>query len=228
MIRKLVALAALVITFAIFEYRFSPPLISRPQAENVAARLLSPAIGSFRIARRWRSPAFHSLEVGASYRDASGVEVSVEILLGEWRPHNGISCWYARGYSLLWQHLRETRIANTSAVFDIALFHDENGIALLASTQCYPSGCRESLAPTSGGFSLRLMSFEPSVTPISILIRELKDPPPETWQAQGARLVESFERFAAQLDLSPLVAPGVAQGASGRVEARRKEGIRHD
>jgi hypothetical protein len=214
MTRKLVALGALVIVLAIFEYLFFPRSTYGPQAESLAARLLPPAIGSFRRIRRWRTPLnFHTLEIGASYRDASGVEANLDILLGEWRPHNGIVCWYARGYPVFGQRLRAIRIASTSAVFDTVLFRDDQGMALLANTQCYPTGCRDSLlrlTPMLGGLGLRMPTFfEPAAapTPISIMVRELNDPPAESPQGQGAQLVQSFEGFATQLDLSPLLAP---------------------
>ena len=178
--------------------------------------MLPPAIGSFRSTSRWRrTGGFHILEAGASYRDASGVEANLDILLGAWGPHNGIGCWYTRGYPVFWQRLRMNRLVGTSAVFDTALFRDDQGIALLANTECYPTGCRESLYRSiSRAFDLRMPIFfapaELAPTSISIMVRELKDPPAESEQAQGTRLVQGFERFAAQLALSPLV-PTIAQ-----------------
>jgi hypothetical protein len=188
---KLVALVLLLMVFAIFEYLFSPRSIARPQAEELAARLLPPAVGSFRSTMRWRNTvSLHTLEIGASYRDGGGVEAMLDILLGAEVPHNGIGCWYVRGYPILWQRLRITRVANASAIFDMALFRDNQGIALLANTECYPTGCRENLF--SEGFSLQTPTFSKTTampTPISILVRELDDPAGESEQTQAERLV---------------------------------------
>jgi hypothetical protein len=219
---KLTALGVLVIAFAIFEYLFFPRAMHSPQAESLAARLVPSAIGSFRSTRRWRQTLdFDTLDVGASYREAGGVEAELDIWLGQRAPHNGIDCWYARGYPVYWQRLRTATTANGSVLFDTALFRDDYGLALLATTQCYPTGCRGSLPrflPLPGGFGLRMLTFfEPAVapTPISIVVRELNDPAGENPQVQGVQLVQSFDRFAAQLDLSPLLAQAIAQGAKG-------------
>jgi hypothetical protein len=223
---KVVALAVVVMVCAIFEYLFFPRAAHSPQAESLDPRLLPPAIGSFRSIRRWRQTVhltvnlnFHVLEVGASYHDASGVEADLDILLGEWLPHNGIDCWYIRGYPVYWQRRRAATTANGSEFFDTALFRDDHGLALLASTQCYPTGCRDILPPfflLPGGFGLRILRFfelAAAPTPISIVVREPNDAVGSP-QAQGARLVQGFERFVARLDLSPLLVSAVALGAT--------------
>lgn len=222
--KKLVALAVLVTVFAIFEYLFFPRATHSPQVQHLAARLLPSAIGSFRSTRRWRQPLdFHALEVGASYREANGVEADLDILLGEWAPHNGIDCWYVRGYPVYWQRLRAATTANGRVLFDTALFRDDRGLALLATTQCYPAGCRGSLPRfffRPGGFGLRMLTFfelAAAPVPISIVVRELNDSAGASPPAPGERLVRGFERFVAQLDLSLLLAPVIAQSApSGR------------
>lgn len=112
---------------------------------------------------------------------------------------------------MLSQRLRAVRMANASAVFDTALFHDDRGLVLLASTECYSTGCRETLIPK--GFDLRLPVFS-TPSPVSVVVRELNDPPGEDPKVQKARLVEGFERFAAGLDLSPLMAAATANRAN--------------
>jgi len=215
---KLVALAVLVMVLAIFEYLFFPRATLSPQVQSLAARLLPSAIGSFRSTRQWRKPLdFHTLEVGASYRDASGVEADLDIWLGQLVPHNGIDCWYARGYPVYWQRLRAATTANGRVLFDTALFLDDHGLALLATTQCYSTGCRGGLSRLfllPGGM-LTFFELAAAPAPISIVVRELNDPAGGSPQAPGERLVQGFERFVAQLDLSPLLVLVVAPGAAG-------------
>jgi hypothetical protein len=220
--RKLVALAQLVMVFAIFEGLFFPRATLRPQTQSLAARLLPSTIGSFRSTRQWRNALdSHTLEVGESYRDVGGVEADLDIRLGELMPHNGIDCWYVRGYPVYWQRRRQAATANGIVFFDTALFRDDHGLALLASTQCYPTGCRGGLPRLfllPGGFGLRMAMFLGSAvapTPITIVVRELNDAAGESPQAAGERLVQSFARFVAQLDLSPLLVSAVAPGARG-------------
>ncbi len=219
---KLVALGALIIVFAAFEYVFYPRSIAPADAESLIPRLLPAAIGGFRSGRRWQKSDLgsHTLAVGASYRDATGVEANIDIWLGARAPHNGIACWFAKDYPVFWQRLREVRTTDTSAVFDEALFREDRGMVLLATTECYPTGCRESLVDHGElppeGFGLRLaVFFAPAAVaaPISVLVKELNDPPGEDQKVQGARLMQGFERFAARLDLSPLLASAIAHSA---------------
>lgn len=217
---KLAALGTLVIAFAIFEYLFYPHSTLPRDPKALAARLLPPAIGSFRSTERWTSNRRgQRLEVYSSYRDGRAVEVDVDVWLDAGAPHNGVRCWYVRGDPTLWQRLSKIRMAKTSAIFDTALFHEEHGLVLLAAnTECYPRGCYESLVGEGvDALGLRLAVFsEPAVaTPISILVRELNDPTTESPQTQGGRLMQDFERFTAQLDLNPLLARAVAREVGG-------------
>ena len=215
---KLVALAVVLMVFAIFEYVFFPRSAPGPQAQSLDPPLLPSAIGSFRSTSRWRQTInSHLFEVGASYRDGSGIEAELDVLLGAWAPDNGLDCWYVRGYPAYWRRLRAARTARGSVFFDTALFDDAQGLLLIASTQCYPTGCRASLPPIFflPGFGLRMLtSIEPAAAPrpISIVVRELNDAAGSR-QAQGERLVQGFERFAAQLDLSPLLVMAIAPSA---------------
>jgi hypothetical protein len=110
-------------------------------------------------------------------------------------------------------------MVNMSAVFDTALFRfgQEQGLGLVANTECYSTGCYETLAQ-EGGVDLRLPVFsEPAVapTPILILLRDLNERSAESPQTRGARLAQDFELFAGQIDLSPLLGVAVAQGVGG-------------
>ena len=211
---KLVAMAALIIIAATSEYlllkrRFRP--YSDTIATRFAAELLPPAIGSFRSAQRWRNPlGGHRSEIGATYRDADGAEANLDIKLGEWEPHNGVNCWLVRGDPMLGQRLSTVETANANALFDLALFRDDAGITLMASTECYSDGCRESLIPASNAGGLRLPPFrEPAAAPVavSIVVREPNDLPEKSSPSREDRLLRTFTRFAAQLDLSPLLEP---------------------
>lgn len=222
---KLAALGALLTVFAIVECLFCPHLFyphsilpQNPQA--LADRLLPRAIGNFRSRtrwmRRWTNGDGRTFEVYRSYRDGSGIEADVDIWLGASGPHNGLRCFYVRGYPTLWQRLSTVRMVNMSAIFDTALFRfgHEQGLGLVANTECYSTGCYETLAQ-EGDIGLRLPVFsEPAVapTPILILLRDLNEPLAESPQTRGARLAQGFERFVEQIDLSPLFADAVAQG----------------
>jgi hypothetical protein len=226
---KLPALGALLTVFAIVEYLFYPhvfyPHSILPQdPQALAVRLLPRAIGSFRSRTRWtkRWPSNRQgriFEVYTSYRDGSGVEADIDIWFGASAPHNFLRCWYVLGYPTFWQRLSTVRMANMSAIFDTALFRfgQDQGLGLLANTECYPTGCYESLAQ-KGGVGLRLPVFsEPAVvpTPIWIVVIELNERTKESPQTRGARLAQDFDRFAAHIDLRPLLAVSVAQGIGG-------------
>jgi hypothetical protein len=212
---KIAAVGAMMTVFAIFEYLFYPRSVVPLELKALAIRLLPPAIGSFRRTERWMSNAgFQGLEVYASYRDGSAVETDVDIWLDAWEPHNSVDCWYVQGTPMFWQRLSSIRMTHTNAIFDTALFRDNHGLALLANTECYPAGCKESLL--RGGLDLQLPVFsELMVTPVSILVRELNDPPAASQQGQGARLLQDFERFTAQLDLSLLLTRAVVHEVDG-------------
>ncbi|MBV8360897.1 MAG: hypothetical protein JO189_23620 [Deltaproteobacteria bacterium] len=163
-------------------------------------------------------------EVYASYRDGRAVEVDVDIWLGASGPHNGLRCFYVRGYPTFWQRLSAVRMVNMSAIFDTALFRfgQEQDLGLVANTECYPTGCYESPAQ-QGSVGWRLPVFsEPVVapTPILILVRELNEQSAESLQTRGARLAQDFERFAGQIDLRPLLR---FPSLRGLVEARGEE-----
>ena len=224
---KLAALGTLVTAFTIVEYLIYPRatlLYPRPtlprDPKALAARLLPPTVGTFRSTERWTSNGpGQTLELYTSYRDGSAVQADVDVWLGARTPHNGIACWYVRAGPMFWQRLSSVMMANTNAIFDTALFGDDQGFALLANTECYPTGCGETLVWEGVEEpGLRRPVFSESavtVTPVSILIRELNDPSADSSQAKGARLVQDFERFTARLDLSPLLAGAVAHRVGG-------------
>lgn len=213
MTNKLVGLGALVLAFAFFQYLFLPRSLLAPHVESPVS--LPRSVGSFHATRRWSDRLnLSTVAVDASYRSSSGAQANLEIWLGSRTAHNGIGCWLVRGYPLLWQRLRSIRMANASVIFDTALLRDDKGLVLLANTECRPAGCRESLVPEGIGFRMPVFSEPaPAITPISILVRQLDHTAGESAQAQGARLVQSFESFAEHLDLRSLLAPSVSQGA---------------
>ncbi len=224
MTSKLVGLGGLVMAFAFFQYLFLPRSLLAPQAESRVS--LPRSVGRFHSTRRWSDRLnLYTLAAGASYRTSSGAQANLEIWLGSRTPHNGIGCWFVRGYPVLWQRLRLVRMATASAVFDTALLRDDKGLVLLANTECYPTGCRERLVPEGIGFRMPVFSEPaPAPTPISILVRQLNDKAGENAQAQGARLVQSFEAFAEHLDLRSLLTPPGSQGTDeGRGTAAQRE-----
>lgn len=222
---KLAALLALLITGAFIEYLLAPRPTLLPDSASLISRLLPSAVGSFRRTRQWSDNPFTTVaEVVAAYRNAGGVSAQLDFWLGAGGAHNGISCWLSRGDPLLWQRLSEIRTANGSALFDTALIRDRHGLALLAATQCYPTGCRERLIATGIDFELPFFSFShpawgAAPVPVSILIRESGDPPGERPAAKGERLVSDFRGFAAALDLSPLLNSIPAQRTTTQAES---------
>jgi hypothetical protein len=221
---KLAALGTLVTAFAILEGLFYPRSILPRDLQTLAVRLLPPTIGSFRSTEWWMSnwPG-QRVEVYTRYRDGRAVEADVDIWLGAWMTHNGIGCLYILGDQMFWQRLSNITTANSNAIFDTALFRDDQGLALLANTECYLTGCGETLVPEDvADLGLRLPVFFKSAetaTPVSILVRELNDPSANSTLVQGARLVQDFERFTARLDLSPLLA-----GAAAHRDGNKRRG----
>lgn len=201
---KLAAFGALIVAFGLFEFFFFPRPTAMQREEPLIPHLLPPVIGHFRSARRWKSyPASHTLEVGATYRHA-GIEADLDFWLGAWTPHNAVACWYVRGTPMLWQHLEEVRTARSNAVFDLALFHDPQGFTLFADTECYPAGCRERAIVEKEGLQWPLLEMQTAApVPVSVLVRSSRDP--QSARAAREQLVQDFRRFAAQLNLSPLL-----------------------
>jgi hypothetical protein len=213
---KLPALVAMMLAFGAMEYR----LVARPGAgadvQMTIARLMPAAIGNFQaVGISKDNPEPNVLEVTANYRDTNDVEATMYVRFGAHTEHNGIACWYVRGHPMMWEHLPTVTTRTASAVFDTALCEDEHGLALLAATECYPSGCREEniqfdAAASAPRLRISLPEYpaaRASVVPISVVIRESKVPAGESLDARGAELVRSFESFAANLDLTSATAP---------------------
>lgn len=211
---KLVVLGALIIGCAAVEYTMlgpsfgAAPAALSTRAENQVLRSLPAAIGSFNKSRHWRSRIdLGAFEVGASYRDGQ-VEAALDFLLGAEGPHNGVVCSLIQGYSLLDQRLRGIRTAGGSVVFDVALLRDDKGLALVASSECYPSGCSERMVADGPGVGLFFYSSpRGAVVPVSIVVRELRARPAESTAAEELWLRQGLTRFAGGLDLGALLGP---------------------
>lgn len=218
---KLVVLGALIIGCVAVEYTMlgpsfgAAPAALSARAENQIVRSLPPAIGNFKNSRHWRSKLdLGAFEVGASYRDGQ-VEAALDFLLGAEGPHNAVVCSLIQGYSLLDQRLRSIRTAGGSVVFDVALLRDDKGLALVASSECYPSGCSEGMVPDGPGVGLFFYSSpRGAVVPVSIVVRELRARPAESTAAEELWLRQGLTRFAAGLDLGALLGPSLSPARS--------------
>jgi hypothetical protein len=116
------------------------------------------------------------------------------------------------------------RRSHANALFDLALVRDDAGVALLATTECYRAGCRERLFSPRDGLLLPPFS-EPAAAPvsISIVVRELNNPPEKNSIGEEDRLLRTFARFAAQIDLSPLLEPVTVKTNQAEREARGRQ-----
>jgi hypothetical protein len=184
-------------------------------SDALRSAVLAPAIGSFRAVDRWNSLTVSGGEIGANYRGPAGGIVSLDLTLGAWAPHNGVTCFLLTGAHPLWQRLRIVRTLVRPAVFDVAMFRDGDRLRLFANTECYAAGCREDRVRTSGWTMLimrpeRWLAAARPPIPVSILLQSSSSSDADLEMMQ-ASLLDRFERFASALDLS-----AVRQAAGAR------------
>jgi exosortase J len=205
---RLAALAALLAAFAVLECYAQPASALTMDPGSLRALLLPARIGEFNRTRQWSSGSRTHTEIGATYQGADGIEVGLSIWLDGGIAHNAIACWFVRDdIKMLQQEVRAVRTETSEATFDTGLFVTGAGPVLLASTECYRSGCRE--RPLREGFGLRLPSVSrPGPVPISVMVRETGRASSETDSTQIASLAAAFDHFAAALNLDPLLGSG--------------------
>jgi hypothetical protein len=195
---KVIALSMAIAGLVFFGARM--PRHSReiiPAAEVL--RLLPSEVGSFRIVSRDDPGDYEWL----TYRNGSGDTVDVVVSYGLQHPHDSIACFWTRAQDPTWRRLLtlETANSDSSAVFDVAVFTDTRATArLVASTECWADGCKESLLAPGVGWvwpSLRMLVGKVG-SPIPVAITLVS--------ALGTNdhpaLVHALESFVGMLDLS--------------------------
>jgi hypothetical protein len=195
---KLLALTIVILAFAGLD-------TIRPHASvehhYTSASLLPAAIGSFHLQGIQNTDAG---EVVGTYSDGSTtILLDVRPDSREF-PHNGAQCFLIAGERPLREDARVVRIAHGTAVFDIALFGSGADTKLVASTECYADKCAEN--PLAGFWHapenqpLVGIASPAYMVPVAILIdrqeQTIKGP-----DGTSPDLVQSFENFAAGLDL---------------------------
>jgi hypothetical protein len=187
MTAKLIALAVLVALAAIpiLEVR----VVHSPHAYSSAeiAAVLPRQIGDYRIVQEWNTQPpsgwlwltnLYDDERGAVYsRGGSYPEVRVDLLLGTLADHNPLGCRLARGATTEWSRLQSVATAHANATVEISLAREASHTELIASSECYASGCTEIALPSSGfilprpGQLRRLFDPAPSaVVPVAIVV----------------------------------------------------------
>jgi hypothetical protein len=104
-------------------------------------------------------------------------EVRVDLLLGTLADHNPLGCRIAKGATSEWSRLQTVATAHANAIVEISLAREASHTELIASSECYASGCTEIALPSSGfilprpGQLRRLFDPAPTtVIPIAIVV----------------------------------------------------------
>jgi hypothetical protein len=196
---KIIALAAAITALVFFGARVphpSPEIV--PKAEVL--RLFPSDVGSFRIVSRSDDPGGYEW---LTYRNRSDEAVDLVVNYGSQGPHDSIVCYWTRGQDPSWQRLLALKTADSdsSAVFDVAVFTDTGATArLVASTECWADGCKESLYAPGVGW------VWPS---LNMLVGQVKPPIPVAITIASAlrtndhsTLLQALKTFVGMLDLS--------------------------
>jgi hypothetical protein len=203
--RKVIALAAAIAAVVFFAARM-PRLSSQVVPNAGVLRLFPPDIGSFHIVSRSdHSEGYEWL----TYRNKSEVTVDLLVNYGLRGPHDAIACYWARAQDPSWQRLLalKTASSDSSAVFDVAVFTDRGATArLVAATECWADGCKESLYPDVRWVwpSLNRLGVK---APIPVAITIASALPTNDHSA----LLQGLKSFVGMLDLS-----GVRELAASR------------
>ena len=139
---SLTALALVITAIAFVSGRIRRPE-ARPISKAEVMRLLPSVIGAFRIVASTDDP--NAYELG-TYRDNHGNLADLLVAYGARSPHDSVGCYWSRGQDPSWQQLIALKSLNSPAVFDVGIFRDRADTArLVASTECWPDECRETL-----------------------------------------------------------------------------------
>jgi hypothetical protein len=162
--QKFAAFSAVVLLGAAFPHYWwgqTVPVHPRHATGGVSPEDLLPlSIGEFHVVDRWTFPQKGDpAEIGAIYQDAAGKHLAqIAIHMG---PHDGASCYIARGIPLQRQFEEQVAAADSVADFNISLLGDESmaGLGqrslLMATSACTATGC--AAAPRQRNDGLRIV-----------------------------------------------------------------------
>jgi hypothetical protein len=201
---RVAALAAALIVLAFLGTRAQGPSDKADDRATIK-RIFPTYVESFRLTSRRDDPdAYEWFTYGDAGGD-TGDTIDVLVNYGALAPHDSISCYWARAQDASWRRLvtLATATAGVSVVFDVAVFTDARAtMRLVASTECWEDGCRESMyEPARGWFWPRLDILRGKAkTPIPVAIT-IASPRP---MSNGVDLLQSLKNFVGILDLSKL------------------------
>jgi len=204
---KLFAFAVLVVSGTAVSGMQQRSWSRQPSAEAGAVVLLPDSIGERRIVKRWNNPQRSgAIEEGAVYAAGSDTSVQLDFFRNSGSAHNGVGCYLLEGESLAWERTQTLRMADASAEFDVALLSSNEGLRLVAATECGPLGCTEHglWGAAVIGSELRWQGYskvEQSVVPVSIMLASPLDG--EDPAAVEARLMSKLEDVIGKIDLAP-------------------------
>jgi len=141
------------------EYRAALP---GPPANSDS--LLPRHVGDYWIRDTWltKTNGGRYYEVGGLYSPANapGNEIEMIVVLNMPNPHDSIYCQLVKGENISWRAVKRLKTADSTATFDVALIKHDDGVELLASTNCWSKGCDPAPEGTRGFFA-------PPIRPIS-------------------------------------------------------------
>ena len=151
-----------------------------------------------RVRRASNTPVKEEL----AYYESGSDQITADIgaFLGAVRAHAGIGCRLARGEQLLSERLTTLPTRDGPAQFNVALMRDDEGLKLMADTQCTASACTSKLI---GQQEFTFQQLDPSTwetppvqpqTPVTIPLRGRSG---EDGELPRQQLLEAFGRFAA-------------------------------
>jgi hypothetical protein len=180
---KLIALAVLVALAAIPMLR--EWVVRSPYSTADIAAVLPRQVGAYRaveqwnvqpdVRRQWRTNRY---ECGAVYsRGRAYPTVRVDLLIGSLAAHNPLQCRLFSGAATQWSRLETVATSDSNATMEISLAREAAQSELIASSECYASGCTETAFVSDGLVFPRLGQvwrfFQPEapvVIPVAIVV----------------------------------------------------------